>query len=123
MVIGRKRRLARHFSGEQARRKRYPDNDGDSSVASFLNEAGRPLPENVVDDLYRLHARIFDRFQTFFDFLDRHTVAADLSRCDHAVHRIENLRPVIDLGRWTMKLYEIEPLHLQVLQGPVDKSI
>ena len=52
----------------------------------------RALAEHIEDDLHRLHARILDRFQRLFHFLDAHAVIADLPGFHQVVQQAEHLR-------------------------------
>ncbi len=81
MIIGREDRAAIHLAAQESARERHPYDDGD--IASFRlaeEKLRRALAEDVVDDLHRGDIRILDRLQRLFDFLDRDTVVANLSR-------------------------------------------
>lgn len=82
----------------------------------------RSLPEDIVDDLDRGDARIFDRLQGLLDPFDRDAVVTDLALGRDFVERAEKLGPVIDVRRRAVELDEIEGLDAEILEAAVDEG-
>ena len=115
--------LAGHLAGQHPRRQRQPRQDADLLLARLgEEEVGRPLAEDVVDDLHRLHAGVLDRLERLLDPLDADAVEADLAGLDQVVAEAEHLGVVVEVGGRAVQLQQIDRLGPQVLQAAVDEA-
>ena len=80
-------------------RQRHAHDHRDALALGLAEEQPRrPLAEDIVDDLDRGDARIFDRLQPLLDLLDADAVVADLAARDEVVEMAEHLRHVEHRG-------------------------
>src|ERR1041385_2228819 len=109
MIIARKGTRGREFTGEHSGGQGKPSQNASAPTLSFLErDVARTLPKNIEDDLHRLHLWIFDRFESLFDFFDANAIVAQFAGGNQIAEYAEDFRHVIDGGRRTMKLQEVE---------------
>ena len=74
-----------------------------------------PLTDEVEDDLDAGDARELDGLPGLLDLLHADPVVRDDAVGDELVEGFEELRAVVDLGRWAVQLHEVDALDLEVL--------
>ena len=78
--------------------------------------------EHVEDDLDALDVRIGNRFERLVHPFHAHAIEAKLPLLHQVVEDAKDLGHVIDFGRWTVQLEEVNRLCLQIPQAPFDKA-
>src|SRR6266567_1654337 len=99
VVVGRKLRVRLQFSGEHSAGKRHSRQDPDFLLfRARKEEFSRALAETVENNLDGLNVGELDRLECFLDFLDTHTVVANLSGLNQIVENSEYLRVIEEFG-------------------------
>src|SRR5690606_31982605 len=97
--LGRAVELAR----QKPARQRQPRQNADLLGAGLLKkELGGTLPKQVVDDLHRSDAGVFDGLERFFDSLDADSIVTQLAALLELVQSIEDLWHVVNIRRRTV---------------------
>ena len=111
------------LAGEQAGGERDTDDHADVAQPGLLEEQlGRPLAEDVEDDLHGRDARILDRLQRLLDLLDAHAVCLHQPFFDQAVAGFEDSRRVVGVPRRTVQLDEVGGLDAEILERALEPA-
>jgi hypothetical protein len=92
------------------------------AFASRKNSGRGALAEEVVDDLDRGAAGIFDGLQRLFDLFDRHAPSGDLALGFQGFEAVEQGGGVVDFGRRAVELDEVEAVDAKIGQAAVDEG-
>ena len=122
MVACVKLAVGLEFAGQEPARERHSRNDGDLTLLRLRQkQVIRPLTKHVVDDLDADDARIFERFQSFLDFLDAHPMEANLAFPLKTIHRLKSFRSVVGFDWRAVQLHEVERVNLKRLETILDE--
>jgi hypothetical protein len=123
VVVGGKLRAGRQFPAQHAARQRNACQNPDPPRFRLRKEQFRgAMPEAVENDLHRLHIWKLDRLQRFFHALHTDSVVAKLPGLHQPVQCAKEFRPVVDIGRRTVKLHQVEAIRGQVAQAVFDEA-
>src|SRR5207237_9813698 len=89
-------------------------------VRTQKEEFSRALTETVENHLDGLNVGNLDRLECFLDFLDTHTVVANLSGLNQIVENSEYLCMIIEFSWRAMQLQKIERIGRKILQAIFD---
>ena len=122
MIVGVECAIRRQLTGKQARGQRDAGEDANTLLASlFKEEVGGPVPEEIEDDLDALQVGVLEGLERLFHLFDADTVVADLPGGYKIVENAKGLGHVVDLGRGTVELDQVECVGFEIGETALDK--